>query len=271
MQEITGHTRLFGIVADPIYHVKTPQRMNEHFARIGFDGVCVPFHVRPQQLQAAMAAFRAMDNLGGVIVTIPHKTAILQYVDEISPVAQKIGAANVVRRNADGSLYADMLDGEGFVGGLRQAQIAVAGQSAYLAGAGGAANAIGFALVQAGVARLTIANRTASKAQDLKERILSLHPQARIDIGDGDPSGHNLVINGTSLGMKESDPLPLDVDRLTPDQRVCEVIMEPQLTPLLRAAQQRGCAIHYGAPMLACQIALMAQVLGAVPQEAACG
>ncbi len=271
MKEITGYTRLFGIVAHPIHHVKTPQRMNEHFARIGFDGVCVPFHVRPQQLPTAMTAFRTMENLGGVIVTIPHKTAILEYVDEISPVAQKIGAANVVRRNADGTLYADMLDGEGFVGGLRQAQIPVAGQTAYLAGAGGAANAVGFALVQAGVALLTIANRTESKAQDLRERILSLYPQAQIRIGHGDPSGHNLVINGTSLGMKEGDELPLDVSRLTPDQRVCEVIMEPRLTPLLRKAEQRGCAIHYGAPMLACQIELMAQVLGAASKEASRG
>ena len=72
MKEITGNTRLFGIIADPIYHVKTPQRMNEHFARIGFDGVCVPFHVRPEGLAAALAGFRTMPNLGGIIVTMPH-------------------------------------------------------------------------------------------------------------------------------------------------------------------------------------------------------
>ena len=135
------------------------------------------------------------------------------------------------------------------------------GKSAYLAGAGGAANAIGFALAQAGVARLTIANRTTAKAEDLKARILSL-PDARIDIGRADPSGHDLVVNGTSLGMRDTDPLPLDAGRLTPDQLVCEVIMQPRDTALLQAAAARGCRVHHGAPMLACQIALMAEMMG---------
>lgn len=176
MKEISGNTRLFGILADPIYHVKTPQRMNEHFARIGFDGVCVPFHARPDNLAEVVAGLRRLENLGGLIVTMPHKAAILALADDATPVARKIGAANVVRREADGRLVAHMLDGEGFVRGLRTNGVAPEGKSAYLAGAGGAANAIGFALVQAGVARLTIANRTPAKAEDLKARILSLHP-----------------------------------------------------------------------------------------------
>lgn len=176
--------------------------------------------------------------------------------------ARKIGAANVVRRDADGRLTAHMLDGEGFVGGLIEAGVDPKGKSAYLAGAGGAANAIGFALAQAGVARLTIANRTTAKAEDLKARILSLLPDARIDIGRADPSGHDLVVNGTSLGMRDTDPLPLDAGRLTPDQLVCEVIMQPRDTALLQAAAARGCRVHHGAPMLACQIALMAEMMG---------
>ena len=148
MKEISGHTRLFGILADPIHHVKTPQRMNEHFARLGFDGVCVPFHARPAELAQVVQGLRLLQNLGGFIVTMPHKTAILDLVDEATPVARKIGAANVVRRDADGRLTAHMLDGEGFVGGLIEAGVDPKGKSAYLAGAGGAANAIGFALAQ---------------------------------------------------------------------------------------------------------------------------
>ena len=248
MKEISGHTRLFGILADPIHHVKTPQRMNEHFARLGFDGVCVPFHARPAELAQVVQGLRQLQNLGGFIVTMPHKTAILDLVDEATPVARKIGAANVVRRDADGRLTAHMLDGEGFVGGLIEAGVDPKGKSAYLAGAGGAANAIGFALAQAGVARLTIANRTTAKAEDLKARILSLLPDARIDIGRADPSGHDLVVNGTSLGMRDTDPLPLDAGRLTPDQLVCEVIMQPRDTALLQAAAARGCRVTMARP-----------------------
>ena len=262
MKEISGNTRLFGILADPIHHVKTPQRMNEHFARIGYDGVCVPFHARPDDLAAVVEGLRRLENLGGVIVTIPHKTAILDLVDEATPVARKIGAANVVRREADGRLVAHMLDGEGFVRGLQTAGVSLEGKSAYLAGAGGAANAIGFALAQAGVSRLTIANRTVAKAEDLKARILSLHPDAVIAIGTPDPSGHDLVVNGTSLGMRPDDAAPLDTRRLTADMIVAEVIMQPVMTPLLQAAETAGSRIHLGKPMLDQQLELMADFFG---------
>lgn len=262
MKEITGATKLFGILADPIHHVKTPQRMNEHFARIGYDGVLVPFHARAENLAAIVAGLRQLENLGGLIVTVPHKTAILDLCDDASDVTRKIGAANVLRREANGKLTAHMLDGEGFVRGLLSNGIELKGKTAYMAGAGGAANAIGFSLVQAGVASLTIANRTASKAQDLKARILDLYPQARVHVGTPDPSGHDVVVNATSLGLKEGDALPMDASRLDPSQLVCEVIMQPEETALLRAAQQRGCKVQYGAPMLACQIELMAEFLG---------
>ena len=90
MKEISGHTRLFGILADPIHHVKTPQRMNEHFARLGFDGVCVrAVHARPAELAQVVQGLRLLQNLGGFIVTMPHKTAILDLVDEATPVARK--------------------------------------------------------------------------------------------------------------------------------------------------------------------------------------
>lgn len=116
--------------------------------------------------------------------------------------------------------------------------------------------------MQAGVSQLTIANRTTARAQDLLERIKSLYPDAVVRVGTADPSGHDLVVNATSLGLAEGDPLPLDTSKLEPTQLVCEIIMQPADTALLKAAQAKGCAIHYGAPMLAGQIALMAEFLG---------
>ncbi|MFC4276560.1 shikimate dehydrogenase family protein [Achromobacter aloeverae] len=262
MKIITGVTRVYGILADPIHHVQTPQRMNEHFAALDHDGVLVPLHAGADTLARVVEGLRGLRNLGGVIVTVPHKTAIVELCDEVTDSARLIGAANVVRREADGRLVGHMLDGEGFVGGLRDAGVDPRGRSAYLAGAGGAANAIAFALVQAGVSRLTIANRTRAKAEDLKQRLARLDPAAVVSVGTPDPSGHDLVVNATSLGLREDDPLPLDTTRLAPGQRVCEIIMQPRVTALLQAAAQRGCAIHHGAPMLAAQIALMARFLG---------
>ncbi|WP_029003271.1 shikimate dehydrogenase family protein [Azorhizobium doebereinerae] len=265
MNEITGHTRLFGILADPIHHVRTPQALNALMQARGYDGVLVPLHVAPDDLATAIAGLRRLRNLGGLIVTVPHKTAILDLCDEVTDNARRIGAVNTVRRMPDGRLVGEMLDGKGFVAGLRKAGIEPAGRSAYLAGAGGAANAIAFALAEAGVSRLTIANRTRAKAEDLAGRLAGAFPALPVTIGTPDPSGHDLVANATSLGLKDGDPLPLDADRLSDDQIVAEIIMQPETTALLAAASARGCRTHQGHPMLACQLDLMADFVGMRP------
>lgn len=262
MAHITGHTRVFGILADPIHHVQTPQGINRLLDASAFDGVMVPIHVHPAGLNDMVQGLRRMHNLGGFVVTVPHKTAMPALCDELTPAAARIGAVNVVRRTAEGRLIGGMLDGEGFVAGLRSADIEPAGRSVYLAGAGGAASAIAYALAQCGVARLTIANRTMAKAAELVARMREDFPALAITVGSDDPSLHELVVNGTSLGLREGDALPLDVGRLAPGQTVAEIIMQPAHTPLLLAAAARGCHVHLGAPMLASQVALMAQFMG---------
>ncbi|HQS08195.1 MAG TPA: shikimate dehydrogenase [Xanthobacteraceae bacterium] len=265
MTQITGYTRLFGILADPIQQVKTPQALNALMARVGYDGVLVPLHARAEDLAAVVGGLKLLRNLGGLIVTVPHKTAMVDLCDEVSESARLIGAVNTIRRATDGRLVGEMLDGHGFVAGLRQNGIEPEGRSAYLAGAGGAANAIAFALAQAGISRLTIANRTRAKAEDLAGRLAGPFPNLQVDIGTPDPSGHDLVVNATSLGLKEGDPLPLDVACLSADQIVAEIIMQPVTTALLAAAQARGCRIQPGQPMLDCQLALMAKFVGMEP------
>ncbi|OYZ82216.1 MAG: shikimate dehydrogenase, partial [Rhizobiales bacterium 24-66-13] len=151
MTQITGYTRLFGILADPIQQVKTPQALNALMARVGYDGVLVPLHARAEDLAAVVGGLKLLRNLGGLIVTVPHKTAMVDLCDEVSESARLIGAVNTIRRATDGRLVGEMLDGHGFVAGLRQNGIEPEGRSAYLAGAGGAANAIAFALAQAGI------------------------------------------------------------------------------------------------------------------------
>lgn len=265
MTEITGRTSIWGILADPIHHVKTPQALNALMDARGVDGVLIPFHVGADGLGTLVAGLKAMRNLKGFVVTVPHKTAIVDLCDDVSEQARAIGAVNTVRREADGRLIGEMLDGAGFVAGLRQGGIEPGGCSVYLAGAGGAANAIAFALAAAGVSRLTIANRTRSKSEDLKQRLAEHYPSVPVEIGTTDPSGHDIVVNATSLGLKEGDTLPLDVTRLTSDQTVAEIIMQPETTALLAAAKERGCRIHYGKPMLACQLELMAEFMRMQP------
>lgn len=263
MREITGHTRIYGILADPIHHVKAPQLMNPVFEAQGFDGVMVPIHVKPEDLGTVLAGLRTQQNFGGFVATVPHKQAMVAHCDELTDAARAIGAVNIVQRLPDGRLRGGMLDGDGFVAGLRSHGIEPAGRSAYLAGAGGAASAIAWALAVAGVSRLTVWNRTASKARELLERVAQARPGLETAVGSADPSGHDLVVNATSLGLREDDPLPFDADRLQPGQTVAEIIMQPEETALLKAAKARGCRIQYGKPMLACQIELMAAFMGA--------
>lgn len=261
---ITGKTRIYGIIADPIHHVKTPQVFNALAEAEGLDAVLIPLHATPAGVARLMDGLRAAENFGGFIATVPHKPAMLDLCDDLTDEAARVGAVNCVRREADGRMVGAMLDGIGFVEGLRGAGIDPAGLRAYVAGAGGAASAVAFALAGAGVRKLTVANRTRDKATALCDRIAAAYPGLDLCTDPGDVAGQDLVMNGTSLGMAAGDALPLDVAQLHPGQIVAEAIMEPEMTPLLQAAQAAGCRIHTGLPMLQSQIRLMAQHMGAL-------
>lgn len=262
MTEISGHTRVYAILADPVHHVMTPQKLNAVMRARGHDGVMVPVHVGPDDLATVVAGLKRMRTFGGFVATVPHKTAIVALCDEVSRQAELVGAVNCVRREADGRLIGDILDGAGFVAGLRREGFEPKGRRVLLLGAGGAANAIAFALAEAGIASLSIANRTRTKSEDLARRLASAFPGLPLELDAPDPAAHDIIVNGTSLGLAEGDPLPLDASRLVSGQIVAEVIMQPRVTALLAAAQARGCRIHYGLPMLECQLEMMADFMG---------
>jgi energy-coupling factor transporter ATP-binding protein EcfA2 len=182
------------------------------------------------------------------------------------PEARQIGAVNAVRVE-DCRLIGTMVDGAGFVGGLRAAGIEPAGMRVYLAGAGGAANAVAFALAEAGVRHMSLANRTRAKAEALRNRVAAVHPALSLAAGDAELAGHDLLVNATSLGLSEGDPLPFFVDRLRGGEIVAEIIMQPEVTPLLAAAGARGCRTHLGQPMLSSQLNLMAEFLGIIDEQ----
>jgi shikimate dehydrogenase len=260
---ISGHTAVTVILAHPVAHVRTPQAMNAQYDAMGYDGVLVPLDVLPQDLATVVAGLRRMRNLRGIVVTVPHKEAIAALCDDLTEAARQVGAVNVIRRDADGRLTGGQFDGEGFVAGLRGAGHEVAGRGVFMAGAGGAAAGLAFAFARHGAARLTIHNRTLAKAEGLAARVRAAYPSCDARPGGPDPSGHDLVVNATSLGMHEGDALPLDVARLAPPMLAAEVIMAPEVTPFLAEAARRGCATHGGKPMLAAQVALLARFMGA--------
>ena len=258
---ITGRTRLLGILADPIAQVRAPEVFNALFAERGIDAVFVPFHLGSRDLAAAWPAFKAMQNLGGLIATVPHKAACATLCDALEPAGRMIGAVNTIRREPDGRMTATMFDGDGFVAGLRAEGHEPRGKRVLLLGAGGAGSAVAFALAAAGVARLALANRTRGKVERLAAEIRNWFPDAPVVVGDADPTNADIVVNTTSLGMNEGDPLPIAVETIPPAALVAEIIMKPATTPLLAAAEACGNPIHRGRHMLDQQIPLMADFL----------
>jgi shikimate dehydrogenase len=262
MIEITGKTKLYGIVADPIMQVKTPQTINAWMSKNEVDAVLVPMHVPASGLKSLVEGLRGMINLGGIVVTVPHKTTIIHLCDEVSQVAQLVGAVNVIRRTSEGKLIGDILDGKGFVAGLMRHDIEIHGKKVYLIGAGGAANAIAFALCESGVQELAVYNRTQSKVEDMFARLGKIYPHVNMTLATASPIGYDVIVNATSLGMAETDPYPLLAEELQSNQVVAEIIMKPELTPLLAVAKEKGCKIQYGLPMLESQIELMVNFMG---------
>lgn len=259
MHTVTGATRLVGIVADPVHQVRTPRVLNPRFAALGIDAMIMPMHVAPADLAVVLEGLARIRSLSGLVVTVPHKEAVTAFCADLGPEARLTGAANVLKRLPDGRWAGEMLDGIGFVAGLRAAGIDPAGKSVLLVGAGGAAAAIACALARAGLGRLVIANRTPARADRLATRLRAAFPDVPVVAGPPDPAGVDLVINATSLGLWPADPLPVDPDRLDPATIVAEVVMNPAITPLLAAAAARGCRIHEGVAMIEGQLDAIAR------------
>ncbi len=259
--EIDGKTQVIVHLAYPATHLRTPSFFNPMLERQGRNAVLVPWQVHPDNLAQVWEALRLSESLAGVIVTIPHKTSVAGLCDELEGAAAFLGVANVARRRKDGSFVGEMYDGKGYLQGLRNAGHEMAGRDVLLLGAGGAATGIAHSLVKEGVARLTIANRTRAKAEELAQKLNSEFSCNLVNAGEAVGGAHDVVINATSVGLKADDPMPIDPETLRPDALVGEVIMQPDITPLLKAARMRGCTIHKGKHMITGQTELLAEYL----------
>ncbi len=251
----TGTTRLYAILGDPIAQVKGPTLMNRLFTQLGVDAVMVPVHVRPEALQAVLAALRRIENMDGMLVTIPHKFAVCDGVERLSPAVQLAGSANALRRTPDGSWEADNFDGRGFVAGLRAQGRDPAGRVIGVAGSGGAGVAIAAALVEAGAAAIRVRDVRPEQAERLVRR-LNAHRAgvAQVEPEGTDWRGADVVVNATPLGLQPTDPLPFDPLALPVDTLVADIIMQPRETRLLQLAERRGMPVFHGEHMLAHQI-----------------
>jgi len=259
---ITGTTRLYAIIGDPVAHVRTPMAFNDYFAASGIDAACVAIHIGRDDLAVGWPGLKSMRNLDGFIVTAPYKAEAAALCDSLEGDGAHTKVVNTVRRDPDGRYAGTLLDGSGFVNGLKKSGYDPQGKTIYMAGAGGAATALAFALAGAGVAALTIHNRTMLKAVSLVERVGATFPRCKVRLGTADASGHEIVVNATSLGLKPDDPFSFDMTSADRSALFAEVVMKPEFTPLLVTAEKRGHRVHSGIHMLNGQLDMMMAFFG---------
>lgn len=258
---IDGATRLLGIVGDPIAQVRSPPLWTALFRHNGINAVCVPYHVKPPALERFLNGLREVENLIGLLVTIPHKFGAARFAASVTPRSRMVGTANILRKRPDGGWEGDILDGVGFVLALQASGQSIAGRRAIVVGAGGAGSAIAFALAEAGAASLAIADIDPARAEGLARRITAL-AGVPSSVSSAKAEGFDLVVNASPLGMKPDDPIPCDLTGLTSGTIVGDVVISRTLTPVLRDAQARGCHVQPGAAMTDHQVTAMASFLG---------
>jgi shikimate dehydrogenase len=247
---LSGHTRVVGVIGDPVTHSLSPTLHNAAFEALGLDWVYVAFPVPRGRGADAVAAVPAL-GLAGLNVTMPHKEDVAGACHELTADAAALRSVNTVVALPDGRTLGDSTDGPGFLDALADEAIGVAGQPVLVVGAGGAARAIILALGRAGAAVTVAARRP-----DATEAAAALAPGARaLPIGAVDPSGFAVVVNATPLGMSGGDPLPVDPESLHGDQAVVDLVYHPADTPLLTAARAQGATAVNGLGMLLHQAA----------------
>ena len=256
---ISGKSRIYGLLGDPVSHSLSPLMHNTAFNQHNIDAVYVPFHVYPRELSAAVDGLRAL-NVAGVNVTIPHKEAILPFLDQVDSAAQLIGAVNTVV-NDGGKLVGYNTDASGFLRSLcDELNFQPNDKCVVLLGAGGACRAAAVALAGAGVRSIAISNRSLGRAEKLVRSFSPYFP--RVDFLAYDYlekdylsglSRADLIVNTTSVGLKGEKINFLPLESIKGSALIYDMIYSATGTPFIESLRSAGQVCADGLGMLAAQ------------------
>lgn len=263
--KITGETKVLGIFGYPVRHTLSPLMQNAAIEALGLNYIYIPFEVKPEELERAVNGIRAL-GIMGVNVTVPHKEAVIPFLDEIDEDAKLIGAVNTIL-NKNGRLIGYNTDSPGYISSLREdAGFEPKGKNILVIGAGGAARGIIHGLFLNGASKITIANRTTEKAKKVEEILRATGNKIEIEsipfsfIKDHKVlSSLDLIVNTTSMGLEGGSP---DIDfSLTPEHAlVSDVVYKPPVTPFMKQAQDAGRKTSGGLGMLIYQGAISLEI-----------
>lgn len=261
MSEKNYKSELVGVFGHPVAENPTIVMQEAAFRDLGLNWRYLNLEVRPEDLKDAVMGLRAM-NFAGINCTIPHKTRVLEFLDEIAPDAKLMGAVNTIRREGN-KLIGENTDGKGFIRSLREdAKISPIGKRVVILGAGGAARAMTVELALNGAAHITVVNRDAARGRDLV-KLLSENTPIQAEFVEWNsvytvPDGTDVLANATSIGLypNVNDKPNLNYDSIRAGMIVCDVIPNPPSTPFLREAEARGARTLDGLGMLVYQGAI---------------
>ncbi len=254
---ISGSPRICGIIGDPIEHTMSPVMHNAAFKKLGVDYVYLAFRVKKEELGKAIEGMRAL-NIRGLNITIPHKVAVIQFLDELDPLADKIGAINTIV-NSNGVLKGYNTDATSFLQALLERGIEPKEKRVVILGAGGASRAISFILADRG-SNLVILNRTWDKARVCADRISGIFQSEATALKLNREnlatalSEADILVNATSVGMSPNiNETPVTSNLLKPSLIVFDIVYNPIKTRLQREAEVAGATVISGLDMLVWQ------------------
>ncbi len=267
---LSGKTTLIAHLGYPTEAFKAPLIYNPWFEKHGIDAMVVPMGVKAEDYPVSLRQIFKFSNVLGALVTMPHKVTTVGLADEVSVTAKIAGAANALLKRADGTLLADQFDGAGFARGVARKGFKTKGSRILIVGTGGVGSPIAASLAADGAASISLFDLNTASAEGLASRLKTYYPEMEVNVTSNDPAGYDLVVNASPLGMKPDDPLPFDVTRLSPSTFVGEVVMKQEITPMLKAAIERGCKYQVGTDMLFEMIPAYLEFFGfgtATPEE----
>lgn len=251
---VSGRTRVYGIVGDPIEQVRSPEMISAEFASRGLDALMVPIHVLPADFDACVAQLKRVQNLDGLVFTIPYKRAAVALADDVGADARAIGAINALARRPHGRWAADIFDGMGCVEAFRRRGYPMAGQRLMLIGAGGAGAAIAVAMAHEHPRSMRLHDVDPKRATDVAAIVRGVDSSIDVSVGEPLTTGIDILLNASPVGMLADPRMPVDVSAIAADVIVFDAIVKPEPTKLLALAQARGCRTVSGREMMRGQI-----------------
>jgi len=251
---VSGRTRLYGIVGQPIAQVRSPQTVTFELRRRGVEAVLVPIEIAAEDFEAVFPQLLKIGNLDGLVVTVPHKPRVLPHLSHVGPLARLCRAASVLARMPQGGWVGEMFDGAGCVASIERRGVPVARLAAQLLGAGGAGAAIAVELARSGVRSLRIVDPQTGKAAALCKLVSDAFPAVETMAGASRLDDIDLLVNASPVGMLDATAAPIVDETLPAHVVVMDAVTDPDRTALIERAESSGCIAIRGREMLDSQI-----------------